>query len=295
MDKKHFKKIIILLMVFLMLGCMRTNVEEKGLIAYSKDDVPISYSVYGDGNIGLVFVHGWSCDSRYWDLQVDEFKQKYKVITIDLAGHGHSGFERRKYTMDLFAEDIAAVVREIGVDKVILIGHSMGGSIIVYAAKKLPQSVIGLIGIDTLQNVEHKSSAEELEVLIDPFFNDFRKSADSFVRSMFQPGTDSDLVDWIAADMSATPDFVAISAIREYLGEFVSGEFAEIFKQVRLPVRIISADLWPIDYEANRRHMLSFNAVIMPKTGHFLMMERPDEFNDILSDTIDWIKQDAIN
>jgi len=62
-----------------------------------------------------------------------------------------------------------------------------------------------------------------------------------------------------------------------------------------LPVRIISADLWPIDYEANRRHMLSFNAVIMPKTGHFLMMERPDEFNDILSDTIDWIKQDAIN
>ncbi len=292
MFKKRLKYVLLGLSLILIIGCSKTENNRKGLIAYSSDNTPISYSVYGKGDTCLLFVHGWSCDSRYWDLQVPEFKRKYKVVTIDLAGHGHSGVNRKIYTMDLFGDDVAAVVKKIKAKRVILIGHSMGGSVIVHAAKKLPKTVIGLIGIDTLHNVEDKFTSEQLEALVGPFLNDFQKNADGFVRSMFQPGTDPDLVNWIAADMSAAPDFVAISAIREYLGEFVSGEAAEIFKQVRLPVRMISADLWPIDYEANRRHMLSFNAVIMPKTGHFLMMERPEEFNDILADTIDWIKQD---
>ncbi|MBU1045276.1 MAG: alpha/beta hydrolase [Candidatus Omnitrophica bacterium] len=291
MLKKYFKHILILLSLVLIIGCSKPENSRKGLIAYSTDNTPISYSVYGKADTCLFFVHGWSCDSRYWDFQVPALISKYKVVTIDLAGHGHSGSERKKYTMDLFGDDVAAVINKIGATKVILIGHSMGGAVIAHAAQKMPQKVIGLIGVDTLHNVESKYTADELETLIGPFRKDFQKQAAAFVRSMFQPGTDPDLVDWVAADMSAAPSAPAISAISEYLGEFVSGDAAAIFKQLRLPVRIISADLWPIDYEANRRHMLSFNAVIMPKTGHFLMMERPKEFNEILADTIEWIME----
>ncbi|MFH1061517.1 MAG: alpha/beta hydrolase [Candidatus Omnitrophota bacterium] len=289
MLKKHCKYIVLLVSIGLIIGCSNTEKNTKGLIAYSKDNVPISYSVYGKGEISLVFVHGWSCDSRYWDKQIPEFSRKYQVITLDLAGHGHSGFDRRNYTMDLFGEDVAAVIKKLDAKKVILIGHSMGGAVIAQAAKKLPNIAIGLIGVDTFHNVESKYTSEELDALIGSFTIDFKKEADAFVRGMFRQGTDPDLVEWITADVSAEPSFAGISALREYLTGFVNGQEAEIFKQVRLPVRMISADLWPIDYAANRKHMQSFNAVIMPKTGHFLMLERPDEFNDILADTIDWI------
>lgn len=289
MLKKYFKHIVLLLSIILIIGCSKTEKINKGLIAYSKDNVPISYSVYGKGDISLVFVHGWCCDSRYWDLQVPALSSKYKVITIDLAGHGHSGIDRKIYTMDLFGDDVIAVIKKLNAKKVILIGHSMGGAVIAEAAKKSPDSVIGLIGVDTLHNVETKYTNEQLSALVDPFIKDFSKQTDSFVRGMFREGTDSNLVERVAADMAAAPSFVGISALKEYLGGFVNGDAAQIFKQVRLPVRMISADLWPIDYDANRRHMQSFNAVILPKTGHFLMLERSEEFNDILADTIEWI------
>ena len=59
-------------------------------VALSKDGTPISYEVHGAGDPTLVFVHGWSCDARYWREQVPYFSKKYRVITVDLAGHGHS-------------------------------------------------------------------------------------------------------------------------------------------------------------------------------------------------------------
>jgi len=96
----------------------------------SFDGELISYSVSGKGDLALVFVHGWSCDSRYWMEQVPYFSKKYKVVTIDLAGHGHSGSERSVYSLKSFAEDVKAVVEAVGTQQVILIGHSMDGGVI---------------------------------------------------------------------------------------------------------------------------------------------------------------------
>ena len=98
----------------------------------------------------LVFVHGWSCDSRYWRAQIPYFSQKYRIALVDLAGHGHSGFGRSNYTMGSFGEDVLAVVEALGAEKVILIGHSMGGIVIAEAARLMPEKVLGLIGVDTL-------------------------------------------------------------------------------------------------------------------------------------------------
>ena len=255
-------------------------------VALSGDGTPISSEVYGAGEPALVFVHGWSCDARYWREQVPFFSRTNRVVVLDLAGHGHSGMGRTKYTMEAFGEDVRAVVEATGSQRVILIGHSMGGSVIAEAARLLPGRVIGLIGVDTLENVEHPMTREVLEKMTAPLKKDFRAGSRQFVGQMISPRTDQRLREWILADMSAAPPAVALSAVNEMMMQYVTGEAARVFDQVRVPVVSVNGDLWPVNYEANRRHMLSYDAIVIPKADHFLMMNRPEEFNRALEKAI---------
>jgi pimeloyl-ACP methyl ester carboxylesterase len=265
-------------------------------VARSSDGVPISYSVQGEGAVTLVFVHGWSCDSRYWRMQVPFFEEKCRVVTLDLAGHGHSGFQREIYTLEAFARDVKAVVEDINAERVILIGHSMGGSVIAEAARMMPERVRGLIGVDTLQSVEYKMSQQEFEDQMNAFKDDFMKAADAFVRGMFTGDADGGLVSWVAADVSAAPKQVAMSTYAEAMGPYVAGKAAEVFEGLEMPVRCINSDLWPTDVEGNRRHMRSFEVAIMKGAGHFLMIEKPDEFNKLLDGAIasilNWVPEE---
>jgi pimeloyl-ACP methyl ester carboxylesterase len=161
-------------------------------VAVSKDGTPISYEVFGSGDPALAFVHGWSCDARYWRSQVPVFSRKHRVMVLDLAGHGHSGTSRTRYTMKAFGEDVQAVIQAAGSRRVILIGHSMGGSVIA----------------------------------------------------------------------------------------------AAVFEKARIPVVTVNGDLWPVNHEANRRHMLSFDAIVLKNADHFLMMTRPDDFNKALEKAV---------
>ena len=255
-------------------------------IVFSKDGTPISYEVNGNGEPGLVFVHGWSCDSRYWREQAPYFSKTYRVVTIDLAGHGHSGFSRSKYTMKAFGEDVKAVTDVSGADKVILIGHSMGGSVIAEAARLMPERVIGLIGIDTLQNIEYPLTSDELKKMTAPMKADFKSGCRDFVSEMMRPGTDPKLREWILSDMSAAPPSVALSAIQEMMSRYITGEAANVFDAIKAPVLTVNADLWPVNYKANRRHMAFFDAIILQDTDHFLMMAHPEKFNRALAKAI---------
>ena len=95
------------------------------------DATTIAYETHGAGELALVFIHGWSCDRAYWREQLPHFAEDYKVVAIDLAGHGASGDERESYSMENFGADVAAVVDHLGLERVVLIGHSMGGLVIV--------------------------------------------------------------------------------------------------------------------------------------------------------------------
>lgn len=255
-------------------------------VALSKDGTPIAYEVQGSGETTMVFVHGWSCDARYWRMQVPAFSNKYRVITLDLAGHGHSGAKRERYTMTAFGEDVKAVVEATGSERVILIGHSMGGTVIVEAARLMPKRVIGLIGVDTLENIEYPMTDEEFEKMLAPMKADFSNGVREFVKQMILPATDPALAEWILSDMSSAPSTIALSASEEMMSLYITGEAARMFKDVRVPVVSVNADVWPIDYEANRRHMASYEAIILKGADHFLMMARPLEFNGALEQAI---------
>ena len=260
-------------------------------VATSRDGTLISYEVYGKGEPSLVFVHGWNCDSRYWREQVPVFSKDHRVLLVDLAGHGHSGFHRSRYTMKDFGEDVRTVVEATEQGQVILIGHSMGGTVIAETARLIPDRVMGLIGIDTLENVEYPLTREELDQMLSPFTQDFRSAVRHFVEEMMLPQTDPTLKEWIISDMSASLSSVAMSAMEEMLSQYITGEAAAMFEDVPRPVVTVNTDLWPVNYEGNRRHMHSYDAIVLDGTDHFLMLAQPERFNAALARAIDMVMQ----
>ncbi|MEJ2220740.1 MAG: alpha/beta hydrolase [Desulfobacterales bacterium] len=274
-----------LIILFLIFGVIRAEAKWPRVVP-SKDGIPISFEVYGAGEPTLVFVHGWSCDARYWRAQVPHFSKSHRVVTLDLAGHGHSGTKRLQYSMGAFGEDVQAVTEATGSNRVILLGHSMGGSVIAEAARLMPDRVIGLIGVDTLHNIEYPMTHEELSKMLAPLEKDFLNGTREFVEQMILPSMKPQLREWILADMSAAPSAVALSASKSMMTQYITGEAAKIFDEIRIPVITVNGDMWPINYEANRRHMSFFEAIILKGADHFLMLDRPKEFNQALEKAI---------
>lgn len=280
--RKYKSALFFSLIFFIGILVLPVQARSEDGTAISKDGVPVSYSVYGQGGPVLVFVHGWSCNRSVWKKQVPYFEKKYRVVTLDLAGHGASGQARDVYTLEAFGEDVAAVVRAINASKAILIGHSMGGAVIIETAEIMPDNVSALIGIDTLQDFEEVLPPEQIEAFIKPFKEDFKKATDPFVRSMFVKGSDPKLIEEVVGMMSSASPKVGISAMEQML----KTSYIADPPKIKAPVWCLNSDLWPTKPEINRKYLPEFNLRIMPGVGHFLMLEAPEEFNEQLEEII---------
>ena len=99
--------------------------------AATVDGLKIHSSSTGHGSKTVIFVHGWTCDDTSWSAQVPVLSKTYRVVTLDLPGHGRSDSPGDgKFSMDLFARAVEAVRRDSNADKVVLVGHSMGTPVI---------------------------------------------------------------------------------------------------------------------------------------------------------------------
>jgi hypothetical protein len=83
--------------------------------------------------------------------------------------------------------------------------------------------------------------------------------------------------------------------MKEMMSQYITGKAAKIFNEIYVPVITVNGDLWPIYYEANRRHMFSYDAIVMKGADHFLMMNRPGEFNRALEQAINKILKKKLN
>jgi len=278
--------ILILIAPVLLVGCSQPIKSNQLANAISKDGTPISYSVYGEGETTIAFVHGWSCDSRYWHNQVSYFAKKYRVVTIDLAGHGHSGLGRKAYTNEAFAQDVIAVLEELDLNNVILVGHSMGGGVILKASIMEPNRIIGLIGVDTLDDMGKVYPEEVKRGFYEPLEADFVKNTKEFVRSMFPKNANSKLVNTIANDMSSAPRESALSALLHH----INLETKELAKSTKVPLKSVNADFWPTNVEGNKELVPSYELALMKGYGHFIMLENPDLFNKLFEEMVETFK-----
>ncbi|ANU36143.1 alpha/beta hydrolase [Vibrio scophthalmi] len=283
----------ITLLVFMALGSVNAIADDSMVkygIALSHDGEQIAYGKSGSGDTALIFIHGWSLDSRLWQNQVSEFSKQYQVITMDLAGHGNSSFNREEYTMVAFAQDIKAIIDKEQLDSVILVGHSMAGGVIAEAAKLMPKRVKGIIGVDTSQNVALPVSQSDLDAMTEPFEDDFQAGMTLFVQGSLPKEVDSELLYWVTQDMASAPPVAAINQFRHYLGQYVTGEAHRVYESVNVPVILVNARLWPTDSEANKRHIKDYSIYYIEDSGHFPMLEQAEQFNSTLMKAIKSVK-----
>ncbi|MEW6074495.1 MAG: alpha/beta hydrolase [Planctomycetota bacterium] len=266
-------------LLFLLAGCATAAATTAGVrtaTAASSDGLPIAYDEQGRGDAALVFVHGWCCNRSFWAAQTSLFAADHRVVTLDLGGHGASGRARAEWKLESLARDVAAVVETLDLHRAVLVGHSMGGPVCLLAARLLPDRVAGVVGVDTLHDADFvypEGMWDEVQAGLEADFAGFTRG---FVAQMFPPDADPALQERVAATMSAADPAVGLALIRAMRGF----DPQAALRACPAPVRCINAaGEMATDVAGNRAYAPSFDAVTMSGVGHFLMMERPGEFN----------------
>jgi len=251
--------------------------------AAAPDGARIYYESTGRGRPALVLVHCWTCDSGFWRYQVPRLAATRQVVTLDLAGHGRSSRTRSNYTMAAFGQDVKAVADALKLDRMVLVGHSMGGQVILEATRLLGNRVVGLVPVDTLLDVEERSDPQETQAFLEKMQADYKGPATGFMRQwMFVPATPPAVIDRVLSAVTTFPPEIAISALRENW----SYDSARGFESVKVPIVAVNADKFPTNLEGNRRHAPQFDAVIMKGVGHYLLLEDPPRFGGLLDEAL---------
>jgi pimeloyl-ACP methyl ester carboxylesterase len=250
------------------------------------DGLNIVCEVRGKGEPALVFLHGWCGDRQYWKHQVDGLAVDYRVGTLDQAGHGESGKDRKVWNLEGLAGDVEAVVKALGLKRVILIGHSMGGPVALLAAKRMPGTVVAVIGVDTLHNAEFKVPEEVSKKFVEGFEKDFKATMREGFNGLLPEKADADLKKWLLTRAEAQDQKMALGLIRDLGGL----DEKKLLKEARTPVRCInSAGGFPFFLktatEINKKYA-DFAAVTIDGVGHYPMLEKPTEFNKKLREVL---------
>ena len=249
----------------------------------SPDGVRIHYDTAGKGRPALLLVHCWTCDSSFWKDQGARLARNRQVVTLDLAGHGRSGLTRKDYTMEAFGRDVKAVADELKLDRMVLVGHSMGGAVILEAAKLLGGRVVGLVPIDTLVDVEQSSDPKETDAVMAKMQADYEGQTTAFIRQyLFAPTTPPAVAERIVAQTTRFPAEIAISALRNNWNY----KAAPAFDVIKVPIVAVNGDRFPTNFDANRRHAPQFDALIMKGVGHYPMLEDPARFGRLLDEAL---------
>jgi pimeloyl-ACP methyl ester carboxylesterase len=185
--------------------------------------------------------------------------------------------------MTNFGRDVQAVVEALDLREVILLGHSMGGAVILEAARLMPERVTRLIGVDSLtyEHIYPKIESDQIEAFIVPFKTNFAEATRRMVPPMFLPETDPALVERVAAEMSSTSPEVGLPAMKGLLEWDLLGAL----DQNRTPLRCLNTRE-RLSETARQRLAGHCEIITMPGVGHFLMMENPEGFNRLLAEAL---------
>ena len=248
----------------------------------SPDGVNIAHTQSGSGAVSLLFIHGGLANRAFWEPQFAALGGEFRLAALDLAGHGESGRNRDRWTISAFAGDACAVAETLDLRSIVLVGNSLGGPVALEAAARLRGRAIAVVGVDTLQAVGATFPPEEARSRAAAYRADFRKTCTEMCQALFHPGAHPDLQAWALSIMLAM-DQEVVARIMEGLSGY---DLGAAVRAAGVPIRAINGDLWPTDIAGNRTLSPGFDVVILENTGHYPMLERPAEFNGILTDMV---------
>ncbi|MDA0267227.1 MAG: alpha/beta hydrolase [Cyanobacteria bacterium] len=271
--------------------------------------VPHFYSIAsapGKAEETLVFIHGWLLSHHYWSPVCQGLSDRYTCISYDLRGFGasnqgvearhpspHNALSPSPYSLAAYADDLAALLAHLKIESAWLVGHSLGGSIALWAAQKLPEQIKGVICVNAGGGI-----------YLPQEFKRFRQAGAQLVRWRFPWLQRIPLLDWGFARMMVAQaltrqwgkqrlqDFLVAhseAALGSLLASTTEGEVH------RLP-RIVAGLQQPVYFVAGAQdqvmaaryveHLASFhrlfqtllgNVTVLPNCGHMAMVEKPDQ------------------
>jgi 3-oxoadipate enol-lactonase len=235
----------------------------------------------------LVFVHGFTTTSEFWKEQVEEFSKSYRVIRMNLPGHGPSPAPTsRGYRIEDFVEDVARVFQELSVDRAVLIGLSMGGIIAQKTAVKYPHLVKALVLVDTTAHgTGADATADAFLAVVD------KRGANKAIQDLsdlsFGSSATPALIEWARREVIQSPEFVARAAIRS----ISDTDTRSSLSQIKAPTLVIAGEedrvTPPGESEILAKGIRNSTLSIIPEAGHFSMLEKPAAFNRILKRFLD--------
>jgi pimeloyl-ACP methyl ester carboxylesterase len=290
MTKRILRLALFIAVLFFSAGIVACDKENAPFQAGYADyrDMLVYYEVYAGAEPALVFVHGWACNRKFWRVQQEAFSGKYRVLMLDLPGHGQSGKPELQYDLDLFAGAVQAVMDTNKVEKAVIIGHSMGFAVARQLALNAPERVVGLVSADGVIDRVPEDPAEraEWDATWDFFVKgfegeDYLEFNRNFLEEMFVESTSDELKAFIIEEMGRTPQHVMAGAMRE-LAQHKNWHL----RPVEVPtLGIYVESQWlPADNEAFMQSLFpNLTYEKWQETGHFLQLERPEKFNASLA------------
>lgn len=243
------------------------------------EGVRIHYVNYGKGNDAIVLIHGWTMNGDNWRGQISDLAKQHRVVAIDLPGHGQSDKPQVTYSMDLFARAVDAVMRDAKVKRAVLIGHSMGTPIARQFYRQHPEKTLAIVVVDgPLRPFVDKPSMERM---ISGFRGPtYREAVSQMLSGMYGPQLSAEARERITAATASTPQHVLVSAMEGMADQSIWGD-----DKINVPVLAIMAKnpFFGPDLETLFRSIapkLEFH--MWEGVGHFVMMDRPKEFNDLV-------------
>lgn len=254
-----------------------------------RDNATIDHQITGSGNTTLLFLHGSYIDQTYWKSQVNFFSPNYSVITFDLPGHGKSGKERKHWSVQGFAEDVIAVIKELNLKNIILIGHSLGGDINLIAATSHPEPVLGFISIDYFKNAatpltpDYQQQAGSIEQKLKI---DFANTNEQYARmALLTKQTSSEITNRVINDYRNAYQPMAIKTTPEIFKMFEIQK--KMLPQLKFKLYLVNVDYIPTNEEPLKQYAgTGYEILHMNGTCHFPMLEDPDNLNLLLQQAI---------
>jgi pimeloyl-ACP methyl ester carboxylesterase len=255
--------------------------EKSGPKAQSRfaklDGARIHYVNYGKGHEALVLVHGWTSNLEFWRDQIADFSKRNRVIAIDLPGHGLSDKPDTVYSMDYFARAIDAVLRDAHVDHAVLVGHSMGTPVVRQFYRKYPERTRAIVIVDG--SLRSFADRKTMEGFIAAFRGpNYKMAGSQMFAAMKGPLLSAEDQERIKASFLNTPQSVLVSAMEGMADDSIWG-----LDQINVPVLAIMArnPFYPADIEQRFRAIApNMDFQMWEGVGHFLMIEKPKQFNE---------------
>jgi len=251
----------------------------------------ISYDDLGEGNVPIIFLHGYPFDKSMWQPQLEFLQVSNRVIAVDLRGFGTSKDEETSLSIGIFADDLIKFMNALDIDKAIICGLSMGGYIALNAVNRFPSRFEALILCNTQCSADTKEAKEKRYKTIDDISkNGVIPFNEGFVKSVFYAGSllnKKEIVESLRTVVFSNSKHIITMGLRVLADR---SESCSTLSEINIPTLIICGRedaLIPVA-KAESLHATIKNSSlkIINHAGHVSNLEQPQEFNKHLCDFI---------